>query len=91
MHLGLSDGRTLPVREEWARLATRELQAGVSLLSERYRLLEDWAREQGEHDRERLGRIEEALPLIELVAVGLPVTLMLLVPLGGVLGLSLGR
>ncbi len=59
----------------------RELASGVSLAAERRRRLDRWAEAQTAADRQRLERLGELMPLLELFGAGLPVALTLAVPL----------
>ena len=80
-HLGTGRGAGLPIIGHLDTLADRELTEGISRQAERRALLATWAREQALGERQRLQVVEELLPAFELVAVGLPVALALVVPI----------
>jgi hypothetical protein len=62
-------------------LERRALTSGVSAMSEVRSLLGDWARGEDEMAKAKLTRLEEVLPLLELLTVGVPAALLLLIPM----------
>jgi hypothetical protein len=102
-HLGLEaradGGRSLPeagptlatLDATVARLATLEIASGVSQAQARRAAVESAAAALTHRRAVRVGRLRDALPLVELAAIGLPGLLMLLVPALQMAGSSLGR
>ncbi len=74
-------GQGLGVQGELAELRRRELLSGVSQAQGRKHLLDAYARRQLDVAQLRLARLEDLWPLAELVLTGLPVLLILLLPL----------
>lgn len=67
------DRRGMPAPQYAAALAmmnARELNTGVSLARERKHVVEAWAREAHREDQLQLRRVEDLLPLLELVGIG---------------------
>jgi len=67
-----------PMGPELRQLRQRELLLGVSLQREKRTLLEQWAKDQINHGQRRVRRVEDLMPLWELVGVGLPMVLLLM-------------
>lgn len=66
---------------ELAALEKQEILTGVSLLAERRRRLVQFAKKKGSKMCQDLQRLEDFLPLFELLGIGLPATLLLLMPI----------
>lgn len=71
----------LPIAAELASLERDELMGGVSLLAERRRRLSSFGACLSEVMDERLQKVEDILPLVELVGIGGPAVLLLIAPL----------
>ena len=77
-HLEADDVAGAPMGPELRQLRQRELMLGVSLQREKRTLIEQWAKDQIHSGQRRVRRVEDLMPLWELVGVGLPMVLLVM-------------
>jgi hypothetical protein len=70
-------------------LTRRELLAGESLAPERRATLRSWSRARHDAARRAVDRLADALPLAELLGIGVPAALLIAAPVySAILALS---
>lgn len=85
-YIGARTDGSMPWSAATRAIDRRALRTGVCGESEVRAVLSDWARTEGESARGKLKRLEEISPLWELLTIGLPAALVLLVPMLDALG-----